>query len=65
MGDGNVYQLIDYEGREARLTDERHQHILKHPEMTDQFERIVETVEATQTVAATEVDKTVHVDHRY
>lgn len=57
--------IIDYNGREIRLTIERKQHILEHPEMSDQFERIKETLEHPETVIATHNDSTVHVYHRY
>ena len=36
--------LIDYEGRAIRLTDERLEHILKHPEMRGMEQRIAETL---------------------
>jgi hypothetical protein len=57
--------LTDDEGREIRLTAERREHILEHPEMVDPFERIVETVNKPEMVVATNADDTVHVYHRY
>jgi hypothetical protein len=57
--------LTDYQGRTVRLTRERREHILEHPEMAAQFERLVETITAPETVIATAADETVHVYHRY
>lgn len=57
--------LIDHAGREIRLTMERRNHILEHPEMVGQFERIQETIQTPETVIATTTDDTVHVYHRY
>ena len=42
--------LIDYEGRAIRLTDERLQHILEHPEMHGMAQRIEKTVRSPQKV---------------
>ena len=42
--------LIDYEGRAIRLTDERLEHILEHPEMHGMEQRIAETVRSPQKV---------------
>lgn len=36
--------LIDYEGRQICLTDERREHILEHPEMRGMENRIPETL---------------------
>lgn len=57
--------LIDHTGREIRLTAERRDHILEHPEMAEQFERIQETIKSPETIIATTADDTVHVYHRY
>lgn len=57
--------LLDYAGREVRLTVERQNHILEHPEMTDQLDRIRETVGAPETVVQTQADNSIQVYHRY
>jgi hypothetical protein len=57
--------LVDPKGREIRLTSERRDHILEHPEMAGQFERIQETVRMPELISATTADDTVHVYHRY
>lgn len=57
--------LIDHEGREIRLTKERRDHILEHPEMTHQLARIQETVETPESVITSAADDTVHVYQRY
>jgi hypothetical protein len=56
--------LIDYAGRDIRLTSERWQHILDHPEMGDQEERLAETLREPDTVIATQRDPTVQCYHR-
>jgi len=48
----------------VRLTEERRQHILEHPEMAGEFDRIAETLAQPELVVATTVDKSVHVYHR-
>ena len=57
--------LTDHEGRMIRLTEERHEHILRHPEMAEQIDRIHETIAEPQMIVATTADETVHVYHRY
>ncbi|MCI0713594.1 MAG: hypothetical protein L0154_25785 [Chloroflexi bacterium] len=64
MNDDTII-LIDYEEREIRLTTERRDHILEHPEMAGQFERIQETIKSPETVIASTADETVPVYHRY
>lgn len=56
--------LEDHQGRQVRLTEERWQHILSHPEMTGQREKIVETLSAPEVVMATPKDTDVHIYHR-
>lgn len=56
--------LFDYQERAVRLTKERWQHILGHPEMIDQQTRLIETVAWPDVVIATIKDKTVHAYHR-
>lgn len=57
--------ITDHQGRTVRLTVERREHILQHPEMSGQFERVLETLQSLETVITTLVDATVHVYHRY
>lgn len=57
--------VTDNNGRVIRLTMERRAHILKQPEMNNQFERIVETLQKPQLIVATDADDTVHVYHRF
>jgi hypothetical protein len=56
--------LVDHRGRSIRLSNERWQHILGHPEITGQQERIGETLSAPDIVIATPQDDSVHVYHR-
>ncbi|MDX2139091.1 MAG: hypothetical protein SF123_13460 [Chloroflexota bacterium] len=56
--------MLDRDGRAIRLTDERRLHILEHPEMDDQLDRIRETVANPDVIVATTVDESVHVYHR-
>ncbi len=65
MSDDSTLTLTDHTGCKIRLTRERRAHILEHPEMSDQFERIVETISMPETVIATNADATVHIYHRF
>ena len=56
--------FTDYQNRAIRLTNERWTHILDHPEMVDQRERLVETLAAPDIVIATVKDEHVHAYHR-
>ena len=56
--------LIDYRGRGVRLTDERWAHILDHPEMVDQRERLAGTLAQPHTVIASVKDEAVLTYHR-
>ena len=60
-----ILTLNDYRGRAVRLTVERQQHILEHPEMVGQQERIVRTLAAPELVVATSLGTSVHVYHRF
>lgn len=56
--------LVDYSGRSIRLTDERWRHILDHPEMVDQRERLEKTLSTPDFVIATFSDEAVLAYHR-
>jgi hypothetical protein len=56
--------LYDFQGRAIRLTNERLGHILEHPEMQDQEERITETLLAPHTLIASHHDATVLLYHK-
>ena len=64
MDDTDTLFLVDYQGRVIRLTVERHAHILKHPEMRGQVERIAETLAEPDVIISTLVDSSVRVYHR-
>lgn len=57
--------LTDYEGRAIRLTDERLQHILEHPEMRGMEERIEETVRNPQRVVESLSDPDARLYYRH
>ncbi len=57
--------FTDYTGRIIRLTEERCAHILDHPEMGDQLERVAEALSEPDGVVATVADGTVHVYHKH
>jgi hypothetical protein len=57
-------RLADYEGRVVRLTSERLAHVLLHPEMDGQLDRIRETLLEPDLIVATRADDTVRVYHR-
>lgn len=56
--------LHDLQGREVRLTDERLAHILGHPEMQGQEQRIAETLLSPHAVILSHHDPSVHLYHR-
>ena len=56
--------LSDYQGRAVRLTGERWAHILDHPEMVGQRERLVEALAEPDIVIATLTDEAVLAYHR-
>lgn len=55
----------DYQNIEIRLTEERWQHILSHPEMTDLSQVILETLKTPEIVRQSNTDKTVYLYYRY
>jgi hypothetical protein len=57
--------LTDHQGLKIRLTAERLTHLLEHPEMDGQFEKIAQTLAEPETIIATNADESVHVYHRY
>ncbi|MEZ4709711.1 MAG: PBECR2 nuclease fold domain-containing protein [Caldilineaceae bacterium] len=65
MGIDDTWIFQDHTGRNIRLTQERHDHLLEHPEMSGQVTRIQETLENPQIIVATVADQTVHVYHRH
>ncbi len=64
MNDDTIV-LIDHNGLEIRLTPERHEHILEHPEMVEQMDKIRRTIAEPEVIIATSTDETVHVYHRH
>ncbi|MBI5958859.1 MAG: hypothetical protein HY866_09005 [Chloroflexi bacterium] len=62
MPDFEVF--TDYNNRAIRLTNERWTHILEHPEMIEQRERLIETLAAPDMVITTVKDSNVHAYHR-
>ena len=57
--------LTDHQGRQIRLTEERWQHILTHPEMDGQQNRLQEVLSSPEVVIATQKDASVHAYHRW
>lgn len=57
--------LVDHQGLQVRLTIERRMHILEHPEMVNQFERLMATIQEPELIVRTNVDPSVHVYHRF
>lgn len=57
--------LIDYQGRLIRLTVERKEHILDHPEMNSQLTLLEEVLSTPELIIATNADPSVHVYHRF
>ena len=57
--------LVDFQGCMVRLTDERQQHILDHPEMADLEEAMAETLRDPQLVIRSRSDETATLNYRY
>jgi hypothetical protein len=56
--------LYDFQGRAIRLTDERLEHILEHPEMQDQEARVTETLLTPHALITSHHDATVLLYHK-
>jgi hypothetical protein len=56
--------ITDYQGRVVRLTAERWVHILDHPEMVGQHERLAETLTKPDIVTTTALDEDELAYHR-
>ncbi len=57
--------LRDYEGCEVRLTEERQEHILSHPEMAEMLSAIEETLQAPAVVRRSRTDAAVRLLYRW
>jgi len=57
--------LSDYQGKNVRLTDERLQHILEHPEMVNMESAVEDTLRKPQLVVRSTSDETASLNYRY
>lgn len=57
--------FVDYQGRLVRLTDERWQHILRHPEMVAMENAIEATLKYPQIVRRSTTDQAVYLYYCY
>ena len=57
--------LKDYLGRDVRLTEERKQHILAHPEMTDLESAVERTLREPELVIQSRSDEAATLNYRY
>ena len=57
--------LKDYQGRGVRLTEERLQHILEHPEMADLESALEETLREPQYVIQSRTDLAAELSYRF
>jgi hypothetical protein len=57
--------LKDYQGRDVRLTDERRQHILEHPEMANLEAALEETLRQPQFVVGSLTDSAAELSYRF
>jgi len=57
--------LVDFQGRPVRLTDERRQHILEHPEMAGMESALADTLRDPQLVIRSRTDETATLNYRY
>ena len=57
--------LIDYQNRRVRLTEERLEHILRHPELSAMEGEIDITLKNPEEVRRSRTDETVFLSYRY
>ncbi|MDY6804379.1 MAG: hypothetical protein SXA11_11300 [Cyanobacteriota bacterium] len=57
--------LIDYRDRQVRLTEERLEHILRHPELSGMEDEIDVTLRNPEEVRRSRTDETVLLSYRY
>jgi len=57
--------LVDYAGNSIRLTDERLKHITEHPEMSNNSEKIKETLERPDIVIRSRIDEEARLYYRF
>ena len=57
--------LVDYQGKNVRLTDERLAHILEHPEMSSLEQAIEDTLREPQLVIRSSTDESANLNYRY
>ncbi len=57
--------LVDFQGKNIRLTDERLAHIKEHPEMINMDGALEETVRRHQLVIRSKTDLSAHLNYRY
>ncbi|MEO7300170.1 MAG: PBECR2 nuclease fold domain-containing protein [Verrucomicrobiota bacterium] len=57
--------LKDYAGCEVRLTEERLEHILEHPEMSDMENALEQTLRDPQKVIQSKSDESAALNYRY
>jgi hypothetical protein len=57
--------LADHQDRRIRLTHERWQHIVEHPEMLDQHDKLIETLTSPSVVIESSKDSSILAYHRF
>ncbi len=60
-----VLEVIDKTKRKIYLTDERYQHILKHPDMHNQLEEIRTTLQSPSKIADYNIDENIKYYYKY
>jgi hypothetical protein len=60
-----VKTLLDYQGRNVRLTDERLDHILEHPEMRGLESALAETLRSPTLVIESRADPSTELNYRF
>ncbi len=60
-----ISEIKDENGRIIYLTDERYNHILKHPEMSNRLEEIKDFLINPNIVVESKTDKNVNVYYKY
>ena len=56
---GIIFEIIDKNNKKIKLTDERYNHIKKHPNMNDSIERIKSSIKNPIAIRYNEFDETV------
>ena len=60
-----IFETIDKSGRKIYLTNEQWRHILKHPNMANSFEKIIDTLTNPTKIIISKEDPKIYFYFRY